>query len=413
MKNYLRRLLLTFLFLSVPVFSFADFSSRTNSTAPIEFLKQLVSVSSGSGNTKGVSKVQKIAAAELVKIGFTIEEFPSTNTSVIAKQIVATRLSTQPATAQKFITFVAHADTVFEQLNPFEITADGKYLRGSGVGDDKGGLVVGLRALENYLSQNKAVKYSLRFVISPTEEVGSMGFREKLAAFAKDSVLILGLEPGRADGSIVQGRKGVRWYHIKVQGLEAHAGVSPETGINACSQLAIFIQKLTQMNDFKSGNTLSVGHIEGGKDKFNIVCGAAEAKVDVRFINEASGIKIHNQILMLLKSINIKSEKTKVKATTTYELVTQVPSFPALQTSQKALEQYKKLIFQVEGRKVTSFLSGGAADLNYMSDTSAVMLDGIGPFGDGYHTADEAIDLSSVASRTEVLVRFLNSFQAE
>ena len=105
-----------------------------------KFLQELVSISSGSADTKGVNTVQERIAAKLKALGFQVEM--KANPKGEAKsghQLVATLKGADP----RFITLVGHADTVFEKLNPFQIMPDGNTAKGSGVSDNKGGLVVG------------------------------------------------------------------------------------------------------------------------------------------------------------------------------------------------------------------------------------------------------------------------------
>lgn len=374
-----------------------------------DFLRHLVSQSSGTPEIEGVRKVEQVVAEELKKIGFTIEEFSADNPEIKSKQFVATRKGRE----NKFVTFVTHADTVFDNSNQFAVSADQTRITGPGVGDDKGGLTVALFALRQFLEKNPNLRYSLRFVISPSEETGSVGFRNRLRQFSEDSALILGMEPALADGSIIKARKGVQWYQIEVTGKEAHAGVNPEEGVNACHQLAKSVDQIVALNDYKSGNTLNVGHFEGGKDKFNIVCGHAEAKIDFRFVDNKSKDLIQKKIENILKKDLIHSKNSKEVAKIEEKIITEVPPFAISPASQKMIEQYLKIIRKIEQRPVSAVLTGGAADLNYMSAGSALMLDGLGPVGGGYHTKDEYIELSSLESRTEALVQLLIHFEAD
>ncbi|NOT81018.1 MAG: M20/M25/M40 family metallo-hydrolase [Bacteriovoracaceae bacterium] len=252
-------------------FLFLNFSFGSDSTNELKYLEELVSISSGTQDVEGVSSVQKNVASQLQNLGFEILENKSDVDTVKSTQTVAIKKGKNA----KFITFVTHADTVFEKLNPFKWSDDKKRLVGSGVGDNKGGLVVTLYTIKNLL-ENPKFEYSIRVIISPNEETGSMGFRKQLKSYGDDSALILGMEPALEDGSIVEARKGVRWYHIKIAGREAHAGTAPENGVSACHELSKKIVKILDLNEYSKGNTINVGHVDGGKDKFNIVCGSAE-----------------------------------------------------------------------------------------------------------------------------------------
>ena len=255
---------------------------------PAQFLKELVSISSGTADTKGVNQVQEAVAKRLKAIGFKIEMIPNAKGETSSgKQLLATFKGSD----SKYITFIGHADTVFEKLNPFEVQSDGKIAKGSGVADNKGGLVVGVTAIEKLLKMGTP-HFSIRYVVSPSEETGSGGFEEHLKAYAADSIMILGLEPARENGSVVMSRKGARWISIQVKGKEAHAGVDHDKGVNACLELAIKLTALQKLTDYKKGTTVSIGHMEGGKSKFNIVCGEASAKVDSRFTDVKNGSEL-------------------------------------------------------------------------------------------------------------------------
>lgn len=379
------------------------------SSPPVDFLRKLVSISSGTNDISGVGKVQMEMATELKKFGFVIEEFGALDPNVKSKQLVATRVGLK----KEFITFVGHADTVFENLNHFEISSNGKEAKGSGVGDDKGGLVVGLFALQKFLKEKSAFNYSIRFVISPTEETGSDGFRQRLKDYAQDSALILGLEPASNHDSVVKARKGVRWYHLKVTGLEAHAGANPEAGVNACLQLAKFLQKMMALNNYEKGNTVSIGRMEGGKDKFNIVCGTAESKIDMRFVDLKSRDELHHKIETILKAVDAPSKKQKMKAKVEYEIITDVPPFAGSRKSSELIAKYIAIVHQIEGRDIQAVSAGGVSDLNYMDAGSAVMLDGLGPIGGGHHTIDEHVEISSLETRAEALAQLLIQFDKE
>lgn len=166
-------------------------------------LKELVEINSGSSNVDGVSKVQHWIEAELKALGFNLEIRPD-------HLLIATR--TGPESQSRIVTFLVHADTVFEKNSDFQHfieKEDGKTAIGPGVIDEKGGIVVAIEGLRRFLkSQNP--NFSLRFVSSPSEELGSPGLTDTFRVLAKDSWLVLGFEPALEDGSLIQSRRGDR-----------------------------------------------------------------------------------------------------------------------------------------------------------------------------------------------------------
>ena len=312
--------------------------------------------------------------------------------------------------SSQYITFIAHADTVFDRLSGFttyQISADGKTAKGPGVIDDKGGIVVLLSGLKEYLSKNKFPAYSLRVVLSPGEEVGAPELLPLFKKYSSDSALVLGFEPCLDDGSIIDGRRGNRWYSIKVVGREAHAGRAHKEGINACWELAKKLDAISKLTDYSNDLTVSVGHIEGGKDKYNIVCGEASAKIDVRFSSIESRDKFHQKFEKIVKSSSVLSASDKKPASTSFEITDETDPFSPTPESLKKIKILKILIEKHEERKVSAQKSGGAADTNNFSRQGLPIIDGLGACGGKMHTQDEYIELFTLGSRAKVLSNFL------
>lgn len=357
-----------------------------------DLLKKWVEMNSGSANQDGVLKIQSELATELKKLGFEVNLDPH-----------YLLIATYTGLSAKTVTLIAHTDTVFEPSSPFQkwkLSEDGKQASGPGVIDDKGGVVVVLEGLKRFLAQGKP-KFTIRVVSSPTEETGSLHALVTFRKLAKDSWLVLGFEPALDDGSIIESRRGNRWYHIKVSGKEAHAGRAHKDGINACNALANQLSAISKLTDYRKDVTVSIGHIEGGKDKFNIVCGNAEAKVDVRFSDSASRERVHKKILAILNQETVKG------AVTTFELADDTPPFAKTPQAQRYLTKYLSIISRIEGKKVESKKSGGAADSNHFSREGAIIIDGLGAVGGKMHTPDEFLNLESLESRSEALKQFL------
>lgn len=378
-------------------------SANTNA----DLLRQLVNINSGTNNIRGVNKLQKIVAARLAKLGFktTFKQNPLGRTQS-SDLLVATLKGKNPA----FITLVIHTDTVYEpgtKPDRFKILSDGKTAIGPGSLDDKGGIVVLLSGLQTYLSQTRPPETSLRVVSSPSEETGSAGFHDDFRKFAEDSVMVLGFEPASADGSITESQRGNRWYQIRVEGIEAHAGSGHHNGVNACHELAIKLDKLQKLTDYSHNVTVNIGHMEGGKDKFNIVCGFAKAKVDARFADFESRDALHREIEKILAETYVRSADGTIPTKTTYLLDDDCPPFAGTPESRPFLAKYLDIIASIEKREVHSEKAGGAADSNYMSRKGLIVIDSLGPYGGGIHTPDESVFLPSLETRAQALADFL------
>ncbi len=372
------------------------FSTFCFANREVERLKEIVSINSGTSNITGVKKVMQKVAPWFEELGFKISYIENPEgKDKSAPLFIAELKGNLPDT----ITFVMHADTVFELTSPFQnFQISGDVINGPGVMDDKGGIVMTVRALEHLLKDQKTPKYGLRVIISPNEEMGSPGFSSIFKEYSHKTWLVLGLEPAYDDGGILEGRKGNIWYSIEVKGKEAHAGRDHKEGINACHLLSEKISKLQRLTNYKKNVTVSIGRIEGGQDKFNIVCGWAKAKIDVRVPS-----------LNLMKEYKKKFQEILNAPHTSFTIIDDTPPFSTDKASMVLVKKYLSLIKETEGSQHISHFSGGVGDTNMFSREGVLILDGLGPIGGGAHTEKEFLNLSSIESRSIVLMKFLKS----
>lgn len=363
----------------------------------LTLLQALVDIPSSTDNTLGVNRVQKLVQDELNRLGFSCTSIKNPQTS--SGDLLVAHLEKK---SKRTITLVIHADTVSE----FDSNFYDKKIAGSGVIDDKGGIVVALKGLELFLSE-KQPDFSLQVLSSPNEEKGSPGFHEAFKKISLESDLILGFEPALDDGNIIDTRRGGKWYSIRTEGREAHAGREYKFGINAAHELVAKLNEIQKLTDYKNDVTVSIGALQAGKDKFNIVCGEALAKIDVRFGNEKSGQRLHKKILSILDRSFVQSKSDKKKAKTSYTLEDDCPVFEKNSTSEPYIKKYCEVIRSIEDRKIKSVTGGGSSDCNYLSRPGLAILDGLGPFGGGMHTHHEWLNPKSLETRSRALAEFL------
>ena len=388
----------TFFYLS---FSFATTTSLKTEANDILRLKEIVAINSGSANIAGVKALQEKIKPWFEELGFKTEFKKNPDGDSISAPML---IATYPGENSEQVSFIMHADTVFEPSSPFqkmEMVND-HWLKGPGVIDDKGGIIVFLAAMKKYLEPLKAAgkkpKFTLMAEVTPNEEVGAIGWWKTFEEMSKKSFIALGLEPSFNEGGIVEGRKGNVWYEIRVKGREAHAGVDHAKGINACDILSEKITKLRKLTDYQKNVTVNIGHIEGGQDKFNIVCGWAKANLDTRVPNPTARNELNKKIESILKDPQIE-----------FRIVDETTPMSTNRISQPMIRRYLALIEKTEGRKVKAHVSGGVGDANHFAREGIVIIDGLGPIGRGMHTDQEQIDLDSIGSRAGILADFLQS----
>ena len=147
------------------------------------------------------------------------------------------------------VVLLAHLDTVWPigSYQPiWEINGD--VLRGPGTFDMKAGFIQAMYAL-------KGIEGSVALVATTDEETGSRTSKALIQELAAQSKAVLVLEAS-LDGKVKTGRKGTAMYQIKVHGLAAHAGLEPEKGVNATTEIAHAILALAAIENLDYGTTV-------------------------------------------------------------------------------------------------------------------------------------------------------------
>lgn len=384
-------------------------------------LKTLVDAASPTSRQHDVRDTHALLAVVLQELGFQIESVKDSSGKT-ADLLIATRMPTSPRkstaenTGTKFLTFVSHIDTVLSPIEagPYrrEETALGLRARGAGIIDNKGGLAVLVESLKLFLETNPSIDVGLRVVSSPDEENGSSAWHETFKKIGEQSAVVLGFEPALDDGSIISSRRGNRWYNIEIEGIEAHAGRCRGEELNAAHESARMITRFLDLRDdlrrkFSSppglGVSIHVGHVEGGRDRHNVVCGHVRMKLDARFSSFEERDALHEEILKILKS-PIEKNLNGDACTVRFEIVDDCPPFAVNSAAEEVVTKLTEEIARFEKHApLKPAKAGGAGDVNHMSRPGLLVLDGLGPVGGRMHTTDEFMQLSTLESRAQAL----------
>ncbi|CBW25743.1 putative peptidase [Halobacteriovorax marinus SJ] len=373
-----------------------------------EVLKELIEIDSQIANHRGISLVQEFVAHKLKDLGFHFKWI--SNSLMDTPKLLHASLIKSPHFPS--ITFIAHSDVVTHlEDNPFRV--DGKRIYGAGSADDKGGIAVCLSTLKSLLQTKEKNKFNINVIISPNEETGSLGFHDYFKEVGTQSDYVLGLEPALHTGNIISSRSGNRWYNVEVKGLAAHAGRFSQPHINAAHSLCLLISQLQVLNCEKSLRRLNVGSIQGGNGGFNTICDNAFAKLDARFSNLECREMIHQKLLEAIENSNLQCPYTSLKSETQFTIEDDCPPLSQNKRNNQEVNFLLNLISKIEGRKIFSEHSGGAADINYFSSSKGLLIDGLGPIGGGMHTTHEYIERESLITRSRSIELFLKRIQGE
>ena len=312
-----------------------------------------------------------------------------------------------PPQAKQKVLLGIHMDTVYPEMTPAVSPQliDEHRLKGPGVADAKGGLVVMLHALQAFERDVDPKQIAWTVFINPDEELGSIGSHKYLQELAKTHDIGLLFEPSLPDGSLISERKGSAQYTLVARGRAAHAGRNPEKGRNAIMALYTCLDKLYRLHNTRQGLTVNIGRIHGGQSA-NMVPDFAMALVNVRVQESADQEYFDSQ---LLQSI----DEVKQIAGITLELEQGGISPPKKSTLQTlSLLNTIRDCGKILDLKIKWRPSGGTCDGNKLAATGLPTVDSLGVRGDHIHSPDEYLFVDSLVERSKLLTLLLITLNA-
>ncbi|MDZ4850884.1 MAG: hydrolase [Pirellulaceae bacterium] len=368
----------------------------------VTLLEAWANINSGSKNLVGLEAMRAALAIEFATLPFaSLEHVALPGTPALALRIIV-----RPA-AKRQVFLSGHYDTVYLIDHSFQCCSypDATILRGPGVADMKGGLVVILEALRRLEQSPYAAQLGYEVLLTPDEETGSIHSKPLLEAIAhsKRHDFALVFEPARANGDLVKSRKGTGTFTITVHGKAAHAGRDPKSGHNAILALTELLPQVNRIQDEMPGILINFGKIQGG-GPVNIVPDFASADFNLRITAVEEGDIFLRRVDEILLSFNARggcrSEidghfDRKPKVSTKFE--------------ERLFEAWREC-----GRELGTDFSwqhvGGGSDGNLLSSAGLDNLDGLGPIGDHLHSDREYCLIDSLTQRAAIASLFLQKY---
>jgi glutamate carboxypeptidase len=311
------------------------------------------------------------------------------------------------------IMLISHMDTVFPPDGDFlEYTPlDDGFVQGPGVGDIKGGMLMGLWAMKAVTEL--ADTYDVQMIVSANEEIGSPTIRDWYMTEHIGADFAIGLEPGFPQGEltptvdlgVVYQRRGYGAIRFKVEAKASHSG-TPHLGLSAIEAMAQRIVKLHELNEWDKGISVNVGIMAGGISP-NTVAGEATATVSFRYERMIDGETTKAKIEEILQAEYIRNEDIGVSDRVT-EMVTEafIPPMEQTEANMKmvdiVLAEAKRL-----GHPVVPIARGGGSDANFVSKSGTPSICGMGAPSQGIHTTSEKIYLPMMIKRIDLLASTL------
>ena len=361
----------------------------------VETTTALVRLESPTLDKAAVDRCGAELGRRLVAVGASVETLPSEGTG--------DHLRATFGSGSSQLLLLGHFDTVWPvgQLERMPIRLEADRLYGPGVFDMKAGIAIGMLAVRALDELRLRPRPRVVMLFTADEERGSGTSRALVETEARRSKTVCVLEPSLPGGAVKTRRKGIGEFELCVSGISAHAGVDPEKGASAISELATQILKLEALRDVDRGVLVNVGVVEGG-DRPNVIAEQARAVIDVRVETAADARRVRDAIY----AIQPKRPGTSLRVSGDF-------SRPPLERSEAVVHLYEvaRAVAEELGHDLGEGSTGGGSDGNLTAALGVPTLDGLGAIGDGAHALHEHIDVDHLPWRAALVAGLIRRLE--
>lgn len=377
--------------------------------AYLETLKALVNIESGSKDVEGTQALAQFAVEQFKHMGVEASIIPVKDIYKMGdtpEQIGPMVKAVVKGKGKSKIMLIAHMDTVYPrgmiQQQPFKI--DGNKAYGLGILDDKQGVAATIHIVK-LLKQLDYQKFaSITVLLNSDEEISSPGSRAMIAKTAADQDVVFSFEGSGLDGGLRLATSGIGAAYLDVKGKASHAGVRPEAGINALTELTHQLQQLQDLSQPDTGFKLNWTIASAGQTR-NVIPEHATAQADARALKAEDFAHLEKTLQQRIQNKKLADSQVSVK----FELRRPplVANDAALKLTQQAQRIYKdELNLDL---KVSAKATGGGTDAAFAGMKSkAAVVEGMGLQGDGAHSNNaEYVLVDSIVPRLYLATRLI------
>ncbi len=379
-------------------------------------LRRHVELPTGGRNVAALDTSRRLLTDRAAALGATVQHVPGTERPdwLFGEKPGQTPLPTavcRRAGVGRELLIAGHLDTVHDPAGPFQrltIEPGGARAVGPGCVDMKGGLVIGIAALEAIdACVPPAERPAWTLLLNSDEETGSYhsagAIRAEAARVAQAGGVGVALEPATADGGLVVERAGSAQFIITCAGKAAHVGRDFTAGVSAVAALArVLVEIERRAADLHRilGVIVNVGPLQGGTAT-NVVPDDARAWGNVRFVDPA-----HVPAVRAMLEAACAKGAGAAGARARMDMNVGRPAKPRTPGTMHLADSAKACATEL-GQAMAFTATGGVCDGNLMQDAGLPTLDTLGVRGGGLHTPTEWIELRSLVERCQLLALFL------
>ncbi|MFG1780652.1 M20/M25/M40 family metallo-hydrolase [Micromonospora sp. NPDC049051] len=365
--------------------------SSSGPNAALDTLHRYTLHESPTGDRRALAALADVLDADAARAGFDTARESHPSGDHLVWTLPARGIPGDP------VLLLTHYDTVWPvgTLSTMPWSVEGDTVRGPGVYDTKAGIVALLAAAARVTRQG-APHPEVRVLVVADEEIGSPTATGLVRAEAARARAVLGLEPPHPGGDLKTGRRGSTRVRIEVTGVEAHAALDPDAGVNAIDEL---VDQLVRVRALVADRPvlLNTGTVAGG-GRTNVVAGEAHADLGLRFTDPVN----EDAVLAGLRALRPVRERARL----TTRLLSHRPTWQPDEAGAHLLDRIVGIAADL-GQRLAGHPADGAADTNTTGALGRPTVDGLAPPGGGAHARQEWVSAAGIGARTELLAALL------
>ncbi|WP_075589829.1 ATP-grasp domain-containing protein [Labilibacter marinus] len=362
--------------------------SRTDHAEKL--LEKLVNINTHVRNVNGINQASNLIKAELAPIGFTQEVFPNL-------EVGNTVYFSNSFDEELDWLLILSLDDQQKLEDQESFYATEHKLFGTGVWENKGGIITAILALQSLRFSRLVKKIKIGVIVIPDTNIGGKYSKEILNVKALKAKRIIALHGGNEQGSVITSRSGSANYIYDVK-------LTANTAENVAKVSAHFYKTLASIVDISKNNPEVVLAPYNTNFKSNIFKGFASgsSKISVRFNNKEEYDTIDAKVNKLVTPNRAQS---KLYSSQLQGGISRIP-MPESEDSLKVFNVLKKLskATDVSIKKEHRWSSSNICNIT----KACPKIDGLGPTGGYDKKWAEFIYRSSITDRALLLALLLN-----
>ena len=369
-------------------------------TDPVELARALIGRASVTPADEGA---QALLAGWLEELGFAVTHLRFGQTPNLFASIGA---------GHPHFCFAGHTDVVPPgdaawSVPPFSATVRDGMLIGRGAADMKGGIAAFVAAAARHLRAGPPRGRISLLITGDEEGAATDGTRRVLPWMQAEGAIpdfcLVGEPTNPASlGEIIKiGRRGSLNAHITVLGTQGHAAY-PQRADNPVHRLLAVLSELLATpldagTEWFEPSNLQVTSIDVGNPATNVIPGAAQARINLRFNDRHTGAALSDWL-----------RATIARHAPRFELDVQISGEAFLTEPGEAVQRLIGAIEGRTGRRPALDTGGGTSDARFIAQFCPVAEFGL--VGASMHQADERVALADLRALADIYADILAAF---